>query len=96
LNSKGDSSGEIKATKRGETEYQESGGSRQEETDTETATKEDADCAWKTSGEIEKGEVPPGTQEIAWLRAWLLWTSGTGLGPFTAYRAAGLSARNSS
>jgi hypothetical protein len=65
-NSKGDSGGDIKATKRGETEHQESGGGRQAETDTETAAEEDADCAWKTSGEIEKGEVPPDTQEIGW------------------------------
>jgi hypothetical protein len=56
--------GDIKATKRGETERQESGCGSQAQTDAETAAEKDADCAWKASGEIEKGEVSAGTQQI--------------------------------
>ena len=56
--------GDIKATKRGETQRQASGCGRQAQTDAETAAEKDADCAWKASGEIEKGEVSAGTEQI--------------------------------
>ena len=56
--------GDIKATKCGKTERQESGCGSQAQTDAETVAEKDADCTWKASGEIEKGEVSAGTQQI--------------------------------